>query len=134
MKTTTDAEPRRPFGKPRTKPGDPPSPRQRDLLDALAGFASRGVSPTYRELAEKLGVSTTLVAQMVVALRRKGLLAPAGDRKFRSLKLAGRPDPEALAVEATPEGVRVTLPGRPLTREEARRLAWELARATREEG
>lgn len=53
-----------------------PSPRQRQVLRFIAqSIASRGVPPTYRELCDLLGVSSTnAVNDLLAALERKGLI------------------------------------------------------------
>jgi repressor LexA len=50
------------------------SPRQRDVLDYIqSSIAQRNIPPTYREIGDALGISSTNgVADHVKALIRKG--------------------------------------------------------------
>jgi SOS-response transcriptional repressor LexA len=50
--------------------------REHELLEAIvAGQQARGYAPTRRELAARIGVSTTRVQQLVESCIEKGLLS-----------------------------------------------------------
>ena len=65
------------------------SPRQRDVLDFIrSALNQRGYPPTYREIGDALGISSTNgVADHVKALVRKGFLEKSGGGAARGLKL-----------------------------------------------
>jgi repressor LexA len=68
-----------------------PTPRQRQVLDFVAGcIERRGYPPTLREIAAHLGVAGTLgVSKHLAALERKGLLRRSAGSS-RGLAVAGR--------------------------------------------
>lgn len=70
-------------------------PRQRDVLDFItSAIAQRGIPPTYREIGDALGISSTNgVADHVKALVRKGYLNKGPDGTARSLRLTSRSRP-----------------------------------------
>ncbi|MHC4458308.1 MAG: transcriptional repressor LexA [Planctomycetota bacterium] len=69
------------------KPTNPLTPRQLQLLQAIASFqTSRCYCPTIAELAVELGVSRSTAFEHIAELRRKQLLS-AYPNKARSLKL-----------------------------------------------
>jgi repressor LexA len=71
------------------------SPRQRDTLDYItAAVHQRGIPPTYREIGDALGISSTNgVADHVKALVKKGYLRKAGGGAARGIQLTERADP-----------------------------------------
>jgi repressor LexA len=73
-----------------TKLSDELTPRQLQLLKAIAGFkASRCYSPTIGELALELGVSRSTAFEHIAELRKKSLLSRCRGRA-RSLNLTSR--------------------------------------------
>jgi repressor LexA len=59
----------------RQKPDVPPTPRQVQLLKAIAEYGSRdGYSPTIGELAQQAGVSRTTTFEHIEQLRKKGYI------------------------------------------------------------
>jgi repressor LexA len=71
-------------------PGEVLTPRQVQLLNAIAGFrSSRGYLPTIGELAESLGVSRTTAFEHIEQLRRKELVLNQPGRA-RSLNLTSK--------------------------------------------
>jgi repressor LexA len=72
-----------------------PSKRQRDVLDFVsATIQQRGIPPTYREIGDALGISSTNgVADHVKALVRKGYLRKAGSGSARGIQLTQRAQP-----------------------------------------
>jgi len=72
------------------KPTEQLTPRQLQLLKAVAGFqASRCYSPTIGELASELGISRSTTFEHITELRRKDLLS-AYPGRARSLRLTSR--------------------------------------------
>lgn len=71
------------------------SRRQRDVLDfVIAAIQHRGIPPTYREIGDALGISSTNgVADHVKALVRKGYLRKAGGGAARGIQLTERARP-----------------------------------------
>ena len=71
------------------------SRRQRDVLDYItAAIQQRGIPPTYREIGDALGISSTNgVADHVKALVRKGYLRKAGGGAARGIQLTTRAQP-----------------------------------------
>lgn len=71
------------------------SPRQRDVLDFIrSALNQRGYPPTYREIGDALGISSTNgVADHVKALVRKGFLEKSGGGAARGLKLTTKARP-----------------------------------------
>ena len=65
------------------------SPRQADVLACIASAVSdRGIPPTYREIGDALGISSTNgVADHVKALVRKGYLKKVEGGAARGLQL-----------------------------------------------
>ena len=63
------------------------SPRQQDVLDIVAeSIERRGVPPSYREIGDALGVSSTNgVSDHVKALIKKGYLKKWGGRTWALL-------------------------------------------------
>jgi repressor LexA len=73
-----------------TKPTNGLTPRQLQLLRAVAGFkASRCYSPTIGELAGEIGVSRSTVFEHIAELRKKDMIS-ACPGKARSLKLTSK--------------------------------------------
>ena len=65
----------------RVYPAPQTTPRQLELLKAIAGFqASRCYSPTIGELAAQLRISRSTVFEHITALRKKGLLSGSPGR------------------------------------------------------
>ena len=65
----------------RVKPASQTTPRQLELLKAIAGFqASRSYSPTIGELAAQLRISRSTVFEHITALREKALLSGSPGR------------------------------------------------------
>ena len=72
------------------KPTNQLTPRQLQLLKAIAGFqASRCYSPTIGELASELGISRSTTFEHITELRKKGFLSTHRGRA-RSLKLTSK--------------------------------------------
>jgi repressor LexA len=71
------------------------SPRQRDVLDYIrSALMQQGFPPTYREMGDALGISSTNgVADHVKALVRKGYLEKSDSGAARGLKLTQRARP-----------------------------------------
>lgn len=71
------------------------SRRQRDVLDfVIAAIQQRGIPPTYREIGDALGISSTNgVADHVKALVRKGYLRKAGGGAARGIQLTEKARP-----------------------------------------
>lgn len=71
------------------------SPRQRDVLDFIrSALMQRGYPPTYREIGDALGISSTNgVADHVKALVRKGYLEKSDSGAARGLKLTSKARP-----------------------------------------
>lgn len=71
------------------------SRRQRDVLDfIIAAVQQRGMPPTYREIGDALGISSTNgVADHVKALVRKGYLRKAGGGAARGIQLTEKARP-----------------------------------------
>jgi len=71
------------------------STRQRDVLDyIIAAVQQRGMPPTYREIGDALGISSTNgVADHVKALVRKGYLRKAGGGAARGIQLTEKARP-----------------------------------------
>ena len=71
----------------RKKTDVPPTPRQVQILKAIAEYGSRdGYSPTIGELAEQAGVSRTTTFEHIEQLRKKGYIW-GREHKARSLTL-----------------------------------------------
>ena len=71
----------------RKKTDVPPTPRQVQILKAIAEYGSRdGYSPTIGELAEQAGVSRTTIFEHIEQLRKKGYIW-GREHKARSLTL-----------------------------------------------
>jgi len=68
------------------------SPRQTDVLDCIASaVADRGIPPTYREIGDALGISSTNgVADHVKALVRKGYLKKVEGGAARGLQITAK--------------------------------------------
>ncbi len=84
---------------------DAPTTRQLEVLDVIA---KAEVPPTYREIADKLGVkSTNSVADNILALERKGCVSrqagPSGHSQSRCLRVTekGRQELKKLAPPAS---------------------------------
>ena len=74
----------------RKKSDVPPTPRQVQLLKAIAEYGSRdGYSPTIGELAEQAGVSRTTTFEHIEQLRKKGYIW-GREHKARSLTLTSK--------------------------------------------
>jgi repressor LexA len=71
------------------------SPRQRDVLDFIRSASmQRGFPPTYREIGDALGISSTNgVADHVKALVRKGYVEKSAGGAARGLKLTQKARP-----------------------------------------
>ena len=71
------------------------SPRQRDVLDYIRSTSmQRGFPPTYREIGDALGISSTNgVADHVKALVKKGFLEKSETGAARGLKLTTKAKP-----------------------------------------
>ncbi len=71
------------------------APRQRDVIDFIsATIEQRGFPPTYREIGDALGISSTNgVADHVKALVRKGYLIKAESGAARGIRLTEKAGP-----------------------------------------
>jgi len=64
--------------------------RQKDVLDAIRSFiACEGISPTFEELGNVLGLSKVTVWHHARALEKKGTIRWGGRNTRRSLSLVG---------------------------------------------
>ena len=66
-----------------------PTPRQMEILRYIRDFRkSRGYSPTFQEVGDRLRLTKVTVFEHVGALEKKGLLLRGSRHKARSLSLA----------------------------------------------
>lgn len=64
--------------------------RQQNVLDVIARLSmALGKSPTYRELAAELNVTSKCVVDHIAALERKGAIIKAGKNKARAIVIVG---------------------------------------------
>ena len=96
------------------------SRRQRDVLDfVIAAIQQRGIPPTYREIGDALGISSTNgVADHVKALVRKGYLRKAGGGAARGIQLTEKARPVVRGDTVSVPVIGTVAAGLPLLAEE----------------
>lgn len=96
------------------------SRRQRDVLDfIIAAVQQRGMPPTYREIGDALGISSTNgVADHVKALVRKGYLRKAGGGAARGIQLTEKARPVERGDTVSVPVIGTVAAGQPILAEE----------------
>lgn len=96
------------------------SPRQRDVLSCITNaLDQRGIPPTYREIGDALGISSTNgVADHMKALEKKGYLRKVADGAARGIQLTAKAGPVRRGETVSIPLVGVVAAGTPILAEE----------------